>query len=102
MPSQNTPEPCFSSLRKKEETITKSVFVTIPQGLWAKAPVQYTVLEKIERIWLSSSVHLWALTGWLSTCTLTCPMSFEGIWDPEAKHSCPCGAEEHLGLPHSK
>lgn len=41
------------------------------------------------------------LTDWLGTYILTGTMSFEGIWDPEGKHSCPCGAEEHLELPYS-
>lgn len=40
MPSQSTLWPCFSSLRKKEETITKPLLVTIPQGLHANAPDQ--------------------------------------------------------------
>lgn len=40
MPSQSALWPCFSSLRKKEETITKPLLVTIPQGLHANAPDQ--------------------------------------------------------------
>lgn len=92
MPPQNTPEPCFSSLRKKEESVTRPVFVTIPQALWANAPVQQAGLEKVQRVWRSSSVRLQDLTGWLSASTV----SFEGIRHPEGKHSYPCGTKEHL------
>lgn len=85
------PMPCFSSLGKKEETITKPLLQS-PRSCMLMPQVSKVKGNQFEGGG-GKSTGSYRL-GWHK-----CPdLNHEGIWETEEKHSCLCGTEEHPGI----